>query len=28
MMVVWTGVVLIIAGTAIAWRRRVVQKTA
>jgi cytochrome c-type biogenesis protein CcmF len=27
MMVVWTGVVLIIAGTAIAWRRRIVQKS-
>jgi cytochrome c-type biogenesis protein CcmF len=27
MMVVWTGVVLIIAGTLIAWRRRMLQKT-
>mgnify|MGYP005833594851 CR=1 FL=1 len=27
MMVVWTGVILIIAGTLIAWRRRLLQKT-
>jgi len=26
MMVVWTGVVLIVAGTLIAWRRRILQK--